>query len=344
MIAKANPRSLPQSLLLVAWLAIAIGFLGATTASAQPRDATNARDPLGFKRIKGSTIVWQEVKAFDQARLPFGPPTGPSRDQYQFATIEGRFIRTLYRLPKDVTMLEVVRSYEDELRGRGYEFLFRCSNDNAGECGTDLLGAVFPTRLRNAVSNPIVGSGFGMGRVQRYFLARLARPEGDVHVSLYVSTDDTRGVDGDGLAWVNTVEAKPLVTRMVADPKADEMARRIDRDGRVALYGILFDFDKTDIKPESAVTLAEIGQLLQKDTKLKLYVVGHTDAQGQLGYNRTLSEKRAEAVVRYLAGQFKIAPERLVPAGVGPLAPVATNATDEGRAKNRRVELVARPQ
>jgi len=93
----------------------------------------------------------------------------------------------------------------------------------------------------------------------------------------------------------------------------------------------------------SPATLGEIGKLLKANPALKLYVVGHTDAVGAVAYNKDLSEKRAAAVVQYLVRQHGIAADRLVPAGVGPLAPVATNATEEGRAKNRRVELVVRP-
>ena len=111
--------------------------------------------------------------------------------------------------------------------------------------------------------------------------------------------------------------------------------------GKAAVYGIYFDTGKAEIKPESEPALKEIAKLLQADPKLKLYVVGHTDNSGGLDYNMKLSKDRADAVVKALTGKYGIAASRLSAFGVGPLAPVASNQTEEGRAKNRRVELVA---
>jgi len=124
--------------------------------------------------------------------------------------------------------------------------------------------------------------------------------------------------------------------------KADEMAKSIASSGRVALYGILFDFNKADIKPESKPALEEIAKLLKTDTNLTLHVVGHTDNVGSYDANLTLSKRRAEAVVAALTSEHGISAARLTANGVANLAPVAVNSTDEGRAKNRRVELVPR--
>jgi outer membrane protein OmpA-like peptidoglycan-associated protein len=108
----------------------------------------------------------------------------------------------------------------------------------------------------------------------------------------------------------------------------------------VAIYEIFFDTDRADVKTESTPTLDEIAKLLGENPSMKLWVVGHTDAQGALAHNMDLSKRRAESVVKILTAKYKVAAARIGPSGVGPLAPVATNKTDEGRAKNRRVELV----
>lgn len=108
------------------------------------------------------------------------------------------------------------------------------------------------------------------------------------------------------------------------------------------IYGILFDFDKADIKPESKPALDVIATLLKTQASLSIFVVGHTDGKGTLDHNMKLSQARAKAVVAALTGQYGIAAAHLDAHGVGPLAPVATNATEEGRKQNRRVELVAR--
>lgn len=121
---------------------------------------------------------------------------------------------------------------------------------------------------------------------------------------------------------------------------AAALADGLRTTGHVAVYEILFDTGKTDLKPESQQAIAEIAKLLQADPALKLHVVGHTDNVGGLDMNMTLSQGRAEAVVKDLVGAHGVDAARLRAAGVGPLVPVAANGTEEGRAKNRRVELV----
>jgi outer membrane protein OmpA-like peptidoglycan-associated protein len=93
------------------------------------------------------------------------------------------------------------------------------------------------------------------------------------------------------------------------------------------------------VKPDSEPTLKEIAKLLKQDQK-KVFIVGHTDTQGGYEYNKNLSARRAKAVAEVLSKQYGIPASRLQSAGVGYLAPVASNDSEEGRAKNRRVELV----
>jgi outer membrane protein OmpA-like peptidoglycan-associated protein len=143
---------------------------------------------------------------------------------------------------------------------------------------------------------------------------------------------------GANYLYLTIVEKQAMAQVVVADAKT--MAADISTSGKVAIYGIYFDFNKADVKPESESTLKEITKLLQQDAKLKLYVVGHTDSVGGLDYNMKLSQQRAEAVVKELVSKYKVAPDRLKAYGVGPLAPVTSNDSEEGKAKNRRVELV----
>lgn len=121
---------------------------------------------------------------------------------------------------------------------------------------------------------------------------------------------------------------------------AQSMQSDLDAQGRVALYGIYFDFDKSDVKPESEPTLEQIAKLLSENPKLNLYVVGHTDNVGDFNYNMKLSQARADAVVKTLVSKYDVNKKRLTPAGVGPLVPITSNDTEEGRAENRRVELI----
>jgi outer membrane protein OmpA-like peptidoglycan-associated protein len=118
-----------------------------------------------------------------------------------------------------------------------------------------------------------------------------------------------------------------------------DIAKSIRETGKVDIYGINFDVDKTNIKPESAPTLEQVAKVLKDDPSLKLEVAGHTDNTGGAEHNMKLSGGRAAAVVAALVKQYGIAAARLQAKGYGDTRPVASNDTDEGRAKNRRVEL-----
>ncbi len=141
-------------------------------------------------------------------------------------------------------------------------------------------------------------------------------------------------------AWYNItiIEKEAMKQEVVADAKF--MSDGISSTGHVAIYGIYFDFNKSDVKPESDAALQEINKLLSGNPNLKVFIVGHTDNVGGVDYNMKLSQARADAVVKVLTTKYKVSPQRLKAYGVGQMAPVAPNKTEEGRAKNRRVELV----
>ena len=123
---------------------------------------------------------------------------------------------------------------------------------------------------------------------------------------------------------------------------ADQIKSSLADTGKVVFYGIYFDTDKATLKAESDPTLAEMAKFLKANASTKVFIVGHTDMQGGVERNQKLSQERAAAVVAALAGKHGIAKDRLAAEGVGPLAPVAANDAEAGRAKNRRVEMVLR--
>ena len=134
------------------------------------------------------------------------------------------------------------------------------------------------------------------------------------------------------------VEKEGMKQEVTADAAA--MGNDISTTGHVSVYGIYFDTGKADIKPESDASISEIAKLLKNKASLKLYVVGHTDNVGSLDSNMKLSKERANAVVKTLTGKHGIAAARLKAFGMASLSPVSSNGSDEGKAKNRRVELV----
>ena len=142
-----------------------------------------------------------------------------------------------------------------------------------------------------------------------------------------------------GRGYMLTIVEKGSMVQEVA-ASAEVFGTGLRAAGHVEVPGIYFDTGKSALKPESSAALAEIAKLLNADASLKVFVVGHTDNVASLELNTKLSQSRAEAVVQALVTQHGIAASRLAGRGVGPLAPVGSNDSEEGRAKNRRVELV----
>jgi OmpA-OmpF porin, OOP family len=156
--------------------------------------------------------------------------------------------------------------------------------------------------------------------------------------TFWIYVDSWHGGGKGETYGLTIIEEKSMQQEVVADAKS--LMSDIRATGHASIYGIYFDFDKSDIKQESEAALKEIAKLLQQNEALNLYVVGHTDNIGNLTYNMKLSKARADAVLNELVVKYKISSERLTAYGVGSLAPVASNKTNYGRAMNRRVELV----
>lgn len=156
--------------------------------------------------------------------------------------------------------------------------------------------------------------------------------QGDAFISAHY------GQNGRDL-WAYLHGSEGAYSIAVADAGArDDLAATLGHDCHVALYGVLFDFNKASLKPESDAILTRVAKLLAAQPALKLEVQGHTDSVGSDDYNQKLSEARAASVVAWL-GAHGVAAGRLTSKGYGETRPVASNDNDDGRAKNRRVEI-----
>ncbi|MBI3208712.1 MAG: OmpA family protein [Candidatus Solibacter usitatus] len=150
---------------------------------------------------------------------------------------------------------------------------------------------------------------------------------------LGISTD----AFGEFPAYTQTaILVKEMQQEMEAN--AEAFGSEIDKSGRVAIYGIQFDTGKATIKAESAMVLAEIAKLLKSRADLRIRIEGHTDNVGAKAANMTLSSQRAASVMAWLVANG-IDKARLTVQGFGDSVPAGDNTTEEGRAKNRRVEL-----
>jgi len=285
-------------------------------------DVEGSADHALLGRFAGAEITAYDLKDFDAYAFATGPITGGDSSALQ--TIEGTVTRIAYVLSGDHSLAEVARNYELQLAEKSFETVYECS-DRA--CG----GTAFAYGIETF---PIPRMAFDAFNY-RYIGAKRTAPDSDIYATVFVSVDTQKRIR----IQVAVVETEALTFQMV-DAKA--IAKAFAEDGRVALYGIYFDTDRVDIKPESAPALEEMAKFLSASGDLDVVIVGHTDNQGSLDYNLRLSHQRAVAVANALETQYGIAGERLTAAGAGFLAPVARNDTADGRAQNRRVEMIPR--
>lgn len=303
----------------------------ATGASAAAGDKAGTGDHPLVGRYEGSVITTQVVKEYEETALPKAayPRTGKVDEATLVQPVAGKLTATAYRGPGERSALEVVRNYEAALGEQGFTRVFGCRTK---ECGAE---AKFWTLARGPVA---VAATWG---TTVYSLLSLERPAGRVWVAVLaveLAPNAARPLTSE--YSVQVVEEKPIETGRVQVLDAGSLARAIESAGKVAVYGIRFDTDSDRLTADSAPQLGEIAALLKAQPRLSILVVGHTDTQGGLDYNRGLSERRATAVTAALVADHGIAKARLVPLGVGPAAPVASNRTADGRARNRRVEVV----
>ena len=260
--------------------------------------------------------------AFGQTDLP------GSKDYPGISRMPGYYIADYHETPFDsvsFTVAEGGKTKERTVEGRRYDFRYNLKEKTPMPSALQIV--------RNYQNAARSAGGQILLDTKEATTIRLTKGGKEVWFAVETSNEPS----GMFITMV-VVEKQAMQQDVTIDAKA--MAHDLGETGRVAIYGILFDTGKSELKPESGPALIEIAKLLKGSPALKVYVVGHTDMLADLATNVRLSQARAQSVVNALVSQQGIASARLIPYGDGPYAPVASNKTEEGRAKNRRVELV----
>jgi len=291
---------------------------------------TSVQSSFAAKKVKtdhplltsyaGSKLYSKDVKQFDEYKVFKG--WDKENKKYITQMLEGKVTKILYQNPPERSLLELYRNYQNALKNEGVTVLYECNQSNK-ECVDGYVGA----HLRREFGITGINNKSG-----RYTFAKLDQEDQIAYLVLAVNESYTD---------IHVIEMKKMDTGQVVLNLA-ALTEGLDKKGFVVVEGIYFDTDKTELKPESQPAIDEVAKLLKERPTIKLYVVGHTDMQGSLSHNMNLSASRARSVVKVLVDKHKVAAERLEGRGAGPLAPVANNAQDDGRAKNRRVVLVQR--
>ena len=301
-------------------------------------DLPGSKDPAGMKRYEGSEIIGYRAPKFEEYLLPLGAPTELSPPKYaKSLNVEGQVSHYTYVAPVGRTTTELLRNYRLEFQRMGLVPLYEKKTGDRGWFGPTFNQIADEDGISQILAYHESDEQMLVGKT------RDAKPSYYmVFVTSYkdgVIPERLQNVVQKDRALAEIVVITPdVMEQKMTFVNADDMKQSIRDTGKVALYGILFDSDKDAVKPESQPAIAEIVKLLKSDPGLRLHVVGHTDNQGKPDYNLDLSRRRAANVVRSLAAAG-IGADRVDSFGCGVYAPVASNETEEGRAKNRRVEL-----
>lgn len=256
-------------------------------------------------------------------------------------TVEGILRRQFCRAPEGRSALEIVRNYERAVKDLGGSVLFVSRDPKSIEVDGAKFEAVFGGHRvgRGLATSHYTHTAFP-GEVTEYLAARVPAAGKDVYVIVaagpgaWAASEHTRT-----FFELVTLEAEPMQLGMVS---VEAISRGLAEEGRIAVYDILFDTGSSEVRPESAPALQVIADYLNASRDQRVLVVGHTDSVGGFDLNVALATDRAKAVVEQLVTEYRVSRDQLKAYGVGPAAPLRSNATAEGRALNRRVEIVAR--
>ena len=322
------------------------------------KDVAGSKDHPLIQRFTGSWLVGYQQIGFDATTVPSQFGLEGMNELIKPLSVEGQITRLLYLAPPGKRPYEVHKNYVTALKAAGYKETLGCAGE--GKCESTSYGlqdGMKEMQILNfgkAVNaNPALkdilyrvddGSNiFGEHRKhQQMSVGTISAGDKTAHV--LVSSD--KHYSGDiTVTYVQIVQPDDMLLGQVSVDlnglqTKDKIASEITAQGKVAIYGVHFDTGKAELKPESKPQLLEMGKYLQENRDKKVFIVGHTDNQGNFATNMKLSQDRAKAVVTHLNKEQGIDSSRMVAQGVANLAPIASNQGDDGKAKNRRVELV----
>ncbi|MGI3166717.1 OmpA family protein [Pseudooceanicola sp. 200-1SW] len=324
-------------------LALALGLLAALPLLAPgPARAQVLPDSLPFAARQTAT----SLRAPDSYAFPIGPATAQAAPPVQL--VEGTITRRAWVTPGgDVTSLQLLRPLRAALEAEGFETLLNCAAQRCG--GFDFrfaLEVIDPPAMMIDLFDyrALTARRGGTAEAPAQMVFVLVSRSSSAGYIQVVEADSTPGaaptdpVDPAPTKGLAALPAAPL-----GEAQADSFASALERDGRLVLSDLRFATGAVRLEGGPAASLDALAQVLAAHPEARLLLVGHTDSEGSLDTNRTLSRQRAEAVRQRLIQAHDIAPGRIEAHGVGFLAPIASNTTEAGRKANRRVEAILLP-
>lgn len=284
-------------------------------------DKEGSKDHSLIQRFGQSYIYDYEESSFEPYTIVTGKSDGAKFTSTQ--EVEGKIYRIFYSLSTDAgSVYEIYSNYLNALKSKGATILFNCKNSS--DCGR-----YFWDHLRDLDKKMQMPAYYG--EELAYIAAKFSKDGMGYYVSI---------IPGYGLSEIGYEVTVVEVKEMEQQISLQGIEKAMNENGKVSLYGILFDTGSDVIKEGSYAEIDLIAQYLKNHPSKNVYVVGHTDNTGSYETNMTLSNRRAQAVMKALTTRHQISASRMIAAGVGPVSPESINTTEVGRKKNRRVEVV----
>lgn len=303
----------------------------------QAQDIEGSKDHEVIGRYPSSEIKYYYQKAYAELDIPQAVKDAKPHD---LITAKGKHTSILYAAPKNVSTLEILRNYESAINKAKGKIIFSCSGKYAPDGCDDykqfyalsFFDANYYEKRYNNTDQYVLMNG---SDDQAFLVALFEDATSRVYLEI--------GIDGDSFGAQAGIQLEIVEESKMEDGliSATLFEEEMEKNGKIALYGILFETGKATLKDASKHELSLIVEYLQKHPAVNIYVVGHTDDTGTLSLNMELSKERANAVVNHLTSNG-VSKNRLTAEGVGPFAPVTTNETEKGKKLNRRVEIVKR--
>ena len=280
-----------------------------------------------------AVLVAQRSAEGAQAKFAVGPF---ANDTVEFRTVEGTRQSQVWKVREpSLSTAQIAAGLREQLTEKGYEILFSCKNDDCG--GYDFRYAL------DLVAEPVMHVDLGDFR---FISARRSDPED--YLSLMISRTATGGLVqldflGDALAGALpvTITAPPVPPNsFTAEPATLDVATALTTVGRMSLDDLSFTTGSSDLSEGQYASLARLAAYLLANPDKTVALVGHTDSEGSIAGNIALSKRRAASVLERLVSVYDVPRRQMEAEGVGYLSPRASNLTDEGRVKNRRVEVI----
>ncbi len=297
------------------------------------KEIKNTKDYPLVSRFQDSKLIFYRKTKWDTYKLPVYKDNTKEPNYKSPLVLEGQVERWQYVTTPDNNPAYVMKNFESAFKKSGYKILLEGKPGDDFEEGPasfygDYYGSEYNLNLEK------FGFGFdAIGNHKAIIVAKTNKNGKDIYIVEVIS--DFSNVT---VITQDVIEVEEAETGMVT---AKSMGEGITANGHIAIYDIHFDSGKSEIKPESADALKNIAEYLNAHSGQTFLIVGHTDNAGNFDANVKLSQDRALAVKNALVHDYKVKADQLKTFGDGPVAPVATNTTEEGRAKNRRVEIVA---